>query len=791
MTQAATRTPDAEVPSHSGRAYLLFIPAAGLGVLTLALTDLVLRPPNPTWIALAALTILTGSFTVKIPGLVARLSVSEPFVFAATLWFGPAVGAVTAALDALVMSLWLMPGLKTLHRVIFNLSVLVISIWVSSQLFFALSGIDPYNPRYDSLADFIAPLYVFTLCCFLLNSGLVALALSYERRQSAIRIWRQQFLWLSLNYFGGASVAALLVVYAKTIDFAVLGMIIPLLVISYLTFRTALGRLDDATEHLKKLNELYLSTVETLAMAIDAKDQVTHGHIRRVQKQAVALAKALGVTEEIQLRAVEAAALLHDMGKLAIPEHILNKPGRLLPSEFEIMKQHASIGADILAAVHFPYPVVPIVRHHHENWDGSGYPDGLKGPDIPIGARVLSVVDCFDALTSDRPYRPKLPDDQAMAILLERRGSMYDPLVVDTFIREHVAISALDAEDAAGKTLLDTITSHNLRAAAAAESRKPLPAVANAVGTSMEVLQSLAPTTAGVSVEDLGVLLFHRLRKSLPFSGLALFELDQSGTSLRSVFAFGHGSGALVHASFSLGDRLTGWVGANRTAVWNSDAALDMGVEEATRDGVRMCSSIPLVAGEDLIGVLTFYGARGEEFSLGHRYLLESITPVLSSSVKSAISRSSAACIDARQPAARKAVLAVLDGALAHRRPSSAGPFVRLVYLKPRFDMRRGPDGTRAADQLQACLLAKLAGSSKIFKTSDSSFLVVAHESHLSTSELATRLDEALDAVTTILGSAVGEIQQVAIDSAIELHEAIRSVDPTVESTTTDTKALH
>src|SRR6184192_4978390 len=190
-----------------------------------------------------------------------------------------------------------------------------------------------------------------------------------------------------------------------------------------------------AIASVSMLNKLYMSTIETLAMAIDAKDQITHGHIRRVQTYAVGLARALGVTDAAQINAIEAASLLHDMGKLAVPEYILNKPGPLTTAEFEKMKLHAAVGADILSAIDFPYPVVPIVRHHHENWDGTGYPDKLRTTDIPIGARILSVVDCFDALTSDRPYRPRLSDEEALNILLERRGSMYDPLVVDTFIR--------------------------------------------------------------------------------------------------------------------------------------------------------------------------------------------------------------------------------------------------------------------------------------------------------------------------------------------------------------------
>ena len=181
-------------------------------------------------------------------------------------------------------------------------------------------------------------------------------------------------------------------------------------------------------------------------MAIDAKDQITHGHVRRVQAYAIGLAHAVGVTSETELKAIEAAALLHDMGKLAIPEHILNKPGKLTAAEYETMKQHANIGADILSAIEFPYPVVPIVRYHHENWDGRGYPQGLSGDNIPIGARILAVVDCFDALTSDRPYRPRLADTEALRILRERSGNMYDPALVETFTKIYKSIAPPETE---------------------------------------------------------------------------------------------------------------------------------------------------------------------------------------------------------------------------------------------------------------------------------------------------------------------------------------------------------
>src|SRR5207237_6731219 len=223
---------------------------------------------------------------------------------------------------------------------------------------------------------------------FLLNSWLVAIALAFEKREGLISLWWRNFPWFGLNYFAGVSVAALLVSYTRSVDLSAIAIILPLLLITYVTHRTSLGRIEDSKRHVEQLSDLYLSTIETLAMAVDVKDQITHGHIRRVQVYAIELAKRLGVKDERQLKAIEAAALLHDMGKLAIPEHILNKPGKLTSAEFDKMKLHADIGADLLSAVKFPYPVVPIVRHHHGQWNGKGYPAGISGTDIPLGAGI-------------------------------------------------------------------------------------------------------------------------------------------------------------------------------------------------------------------------------------------------------------------------------------------------------------------------------------------------------------------------------------------------------------------
>jgi putative nucleotidyltransferase with HDIG domain len=396
--------------------------------------------PGPKWLVLAALTVLSGTATVRLPNVKAEISISETFVFSAVLIFGHAAGVLTVLLDAAIINLKMASKRKALRldRALFNLAAPSLAVWLGGGVM-ALAGVPPvhgWTGDRIGLQQLMFPLVGFAIVYFGVNSGLVATAIGIAQRSSPYRIWHDHFAWLSLNYLSGASISSLLVVVFQTEPaWTFLAVVAPLLLILYVTFRESMARVADANQHIGELNQLYLATVQTLAAAIDAKDQVTHGHIKRVQNYARELAVAIGIKNEIQLKAIQAAAVLHDTGKIAIPEAILNKPGPLTKDEFEVMKQHAAMGADIISSVNFPYPVEPIVRYHHENWDGTGYPEGLMGTDIPIGARILSVVDCFDALTSDRPYRGRLSDSEAVEILLKRRGNMYDPLVVDTFLR--------------------------------------------------------------------------------------------------------------------------------------------------------------------------------------------------------------------------------------------------------------------------------------------------------------------------------------------------------------------
>lgn len=192
---------------------------------------------------------------------------------------------------------------------------------------------------------------------------------------------------------------------------------------------------DGSGERRRAVADLFPRLSDALVRAMTARDGLTQQHAQRVQHCALALAREAGITDCLMLEAISGAALLHDIGKLGIPDLVLQKPGPLTRDEYDRVKEHVTIGADILTAAAFPSSLALIVRHHHENWDGTGYPDRLRGPAIPIGARVLAIVDCYDALTSDRPYRRALSHGSAVAMIHERRGTMYDSEIADAFLR--------------------------------------------------------------------------------------------------------------------------------------------------------------------------------------------------------------------------------------------------------------------------------------------------------------------------------------------------------------------
>jgi putative nucleotidyltransferase with HDIG domain len=604
--------------------YVRLVTVAGAAAVAHATVGLFSAPHPFEWFLFTTLVILTGSFTLNVSAINASISVADTFLIASTLLFGPAPATVALALDTLVLS-W-RKGYPW-RRVAFNAVAPALSLWVAGHVFFLITGAVPLAANEARIGPLIPALFFLATIYFVLNSGLIAVAVGLESRRSPFRIWYDHFLWLSIGYLAAASVGLGLIVILRQVGLAAVAMMLPVVAIFHHTLRASFGRLEDARQHVTKVDRLYRSTVETLAMAIDAKDDVTHSHVRRVQAYAAALAHELQVNDELTLKAIEAAALLHDTGKLAIPERILNKPGGLTPAEFEQMKRHVEIGANILSLVDFPYPVVPIVRCHHENWDGSGYPAGVSGTDIPIGARILSVVDCFDALTSDRPYRRAMTNDAAIAILLDRRGKMYDPDVVDAFIRIHADVRIAEPDEPGRAEVLQQIN-RSLQGDPTPElAAAPRPAV----GAAEEVLAfvSLARLTEGSgSSADVLALSTSLLRNIAPGASGAWFVVSDSGEHLSVAEAFGPAAPAVRKLGMRVGEKLTGWVASNRQAIVNSDASLDLGARAAElTPPLGSCLSVPLVAGHTLVAVLTMYAPGRDAFTEDFGRLVQMVAP--------------------------------------------------------------------------------------------------------------------------------------------------------------------
>src|SRR5579871_245429 len=617
--------------------YLAAVIAAGVGFVSISLVGIQRHPLGYQWYMLAALTLISGSATVNLPSAGISISVSETFVFFSVLLFGPAAGTVMVALDGLVISFWLSRRKPEWYRPLFNMAAPATSLWIAAHVLFWTAGSEPLLNRPSSANSLVLPLAACAVVYFGLNSWLIAIPTAAQRGMSPFQVWRESSLLLSLNYLFGAALALLLAVYTRDVDLTFVGVIIPLLLVSYLTYKTTVGRIEDANEHLEQVGRLYLSTVETLAMAIDAKDQVTHGHIRRVQVFAVNLARAIGIRDSSLIKAIEAAALLHDMGKLAVPEYILNKPGRLTPAEFDRMKLHASVGAYILSAIDFPYPVVPIVRHHHENWDGTGYPDGLKGTEIPIGARILSVVDCFDALTSDRPYRPRLADEDAIRILIDRRSAMYDPLIVDTFVRVHREIAPTNVQEGPPARALNQIAI--ARRTLGPTSTEPMLDEIAASADEMLTLYELSRSLTGqVSFRDASDVITNHLRRLIPGTLYVFYLFDVSSGQLEAKHAIGESAETIRGLRINLGQRLSGWVAAHRQTICNSDPVLDFG--DAARfkgEELRSCLSTPLRAdAESVVGVLSIYSNQSNAFNDDHRRVVEAVSRQIAETLRRA-----------------------------------------------------------------------------------------------------------------------------------------------------------
>jgi diguanylate cyclase (GGDEF)-like protein/putative nucleotidyltransferase with HDIG domain len=559
------------------------------------------------------------------------MSVSYAVDFAALLLLGPHATMLIAVASAWSQCTFRMKTRNPVYRTLFSMACLAVTVQGAGLAYLLLGGVP--GELGQTVTSLARPLVGAATAYFVLNTGLIAVAISLSTHQPILTVWNQNFLWSAPSYFVGAGAAAVATWAVMTSGIWLALLAAAPLYLTYRTYKVYLGRIDDERRHVHDMADLHLATIEALALAIDAKDQTAQSHIRRVQTYAVALARGLGMSD-LETQGVKTAALLHDIGKLAVPEHILSKPGPLTQEEFQKIRIHPQVGAEIISAVPFPYPVSPLILSHHERWDGKGYPQGLKGEEIPLGARILSVVDYYDALTSDRPYHKAMAPEAALALLRQEAARALDPTVVQLFLEMLPSLAAAEPEEAGGKA-------HRLSLDTTSDLGRPAAGFQHESGKGNTVFEDIAHAhreiyalyeisqTMGTSLgmADTMALISSKLTNLVPFSACALFLYHEEDETLQCRFATGVESEVIGTMVVGSGQGLTGWVSRNRRPLVNARPSADFEAAGLGERATTLQAAIvaPLVFGDRFIGTLAVYHQEPEFYSDDHRRLLDRV----------------------------------------------------------------------------------------------------------------------------------------------------------------------
>jgi diguanylate cyclase (GGDEF)-like protein/putative nucleotidyltransferase with HDIG domain len=606
----------------AGQIYVYAMIALGAVVMASALSSLQLSRPG-LFAALLVLSVMTSALKVDLPLGAGSSCISLSFAvdFTALLLFGPGPTMLIAVTSAWSQCTLRMQERNPTYKTLFSMAALALSVAAAGATYTYLGG------TFGTLsAAPLQPLMGAATVYFLVNSLAVAAAFALSSSRGIFRLWHDNFLWTISSYVVGAIAAGIAVEVFHTAGQWQTALALIPLGLTYRTYRIYHRRIADEQRRTAEWAQLHRDSTEVLARAIQAKDEGGSCHVERVQYYATALARQLELPE-LDRQAVEIGALLHDIGKLAVPEHILSKPGPLTPDERKKMQLHSQIGAQIVGAVPFPCPVAPLVRSHHERWDGAGYPSGLRGEEIPIGARILSVVDCFDALTSERPYRPPVSQEAAIRIIEAEAGKAFDPAIVarftallpmltpptnDGFLRQLRLSSDPDSAriPAAGGVFRADVFAE---IASANRENHALYEIAQSMGRSMSLSEMM--TFVGAKLNTL-----------VPFSACALF-VRRGDEDLRCRFASGQHANLLEDASIANGNGLSGWVARHRRPLVNGLPMVEFNAAGITTSDMQLQSALicPLLVGDEVIGTIAVYDNAAGSYTEDHRRVLDQV----------------------------------------------------------------------------------------------------------------------------------------------------------------------
>jgi diguanylate cyclase (GGDEF)-like protein/putative nucleotidyltransferase with HDIG domain len=594
-----------------------------------------------------AVAVLASGLKVQLPGIDGTMSVNFLFILLGVMELSLPETLLIGCAATLVQSIWQVHNRPDPVKVLFNVFGMMANASALSYECYHL---------FDDRAGNNKPilLLVAALVFFLANTLPVSVVIALTENKTSRKVWSECYFWSFPYYLVGAAAVGLVGIVNRRAGWQTSLLVLPLIYLVYRSYRLYLGRLEAEKErvevekrHVEQIASLNMRTIEALALAIEAKDHTTHTHLQRVRTYAVEIAKELGLSAD-EIEALRAAALLHDIGKLAVPEHIINKPGKLTPEEFEKMKVHPIVGAEILERVAFPYPVAPIVRSHHERWDGSGYPAGLVGDEIPIGARILTVVDCLDALATDRQYRPAIPLDRAMETVKERAGTWFDPKVVEVLLRRHVDLERMAQDQQDGFVpsgfAKDLRVERGLAPAAGFERSIESSQNENDFLTSIASARQEAQAMFDLS-QDLGnslslsetlSVLSMRLRKLIPYDSIAVF-VNRNGWLLPELVS-GENFRILSSMKIRVGEGLCGWVAENCKPIINGNPQVEEGYVADTKTAPMLSALVvPLQGLNGVVGVLAMYHSTQDAFTPDHLRILLAVASKVALSVENAL----------------------------------------------------------------------------------------------------------------------------------------------------------
>jgi len=612
---------------------------------------------------LLVLTLVSSRFTVAVTSIdgnsQTHKSVGDSLIFLAVMLYAlpPVSNLGPAIILAAVVTFFASYRLAQRWSTVFAISVSIISTFVASLVYrllaFRMLGRAMATGEQVPVLDLLLfPLCAFGLIQYSLSTfGTVAFESFYSGKR--VTIASESLIWSLITQVANVTSAAMFyaAMRGSGIPFLFVGLLILALV--HLLYRFNEKGVSEVTRaqneklrYIEEIADLHMNTIESLAIAIDAKDQTTHGHVRRTQVYATEMGKLLNVSEG-ELRALVAGALLHDIGKLAVPEYILNKPGKLTEAEFARMKIHPVVGGDILKRVKFPYPVEDIVRYHHEKWDGSGYPKGLRGTSIPLVARIISVVDFYDATRCDRPYRKGMKREDSLALLRKMSGSSFDPKLVELFTK-NVAnfdqlINAQDIQEQVQPVKIDVtnarpdagLASDVLGAPDDSSGFRSITEAQREVFALHEIAQTIG---SSLNLNDTVNLIGNKLQAIVPFDTCTISVVDDRSGKAIAIHTVGDHPELFNRRGLNIGEGITGWVIANCRSMCNSSPELDLaGIPEEVAKIYRSVLVAPLIRGDGSFGAITLYSKGRTSYTSEHVRLLESVAQHAASALNNAL----------------------------------------------------------------------------------------------------------------------------------------------------------